>query len=382
METHKGLLASLRQSLSKSSVGSLLASYRASIQKDVQETFGEPIDDVEDGSYSLIHNAHDSSASSCRARPVSMAGVKQTVVKIATRGRARASSLASSSISAFSRISSADEPAMARVSSADPPSREDGTPPLTPESTFSSLGDSPQTQYPALYGGFEPTPPSFTDDVDELYRRSRPEVRRGKRPQYIQSFTNVPLRRFDQSSRPITPSSNISTPLALDDNVEEWLGLEYALEVSKADFQPQPIEVDCGEGEYSKSRESWAAIHYGSLDPGIEEWAFQQWQRWHDQLEEQDARRRAQRTMDFLTVSTHRSWLYLQERKLRDWINLTKQFSVDDAEQMELLDSAEKQLTHIEEYLQAEYDTVMDRHDKASLLKRSCSLSCIYDPER
>ncbi len=68
----------------------------------------------------------------------------------------------------------------------------------------------------------------------------------------LQSFTNAHWRSFSQSSVSITPASNVGTPLASDNNSEEWLGLDYALEVSKADFQPQKIEDDCAEGEYSK----------------------------------------------------------------------------------------------------------------------------------
>lgn len=143
----------------------------------------------------------------------------------------------------------------------------------------------------------------------------------------------------NQHSRSATPSSNVGTPLSSADNAEEWVGLEYALEVSKADAHPPRVEENrVAEGEYSKvcggslvsrltahastaqSRESWIALHQDYFDPDIEEWAFHQWQRWHSHLEREDARRRAQRTTDYLTISTHRSWLYLQERKLRDWI--------------------------------------------------------------
>ncbi|TFK92940.1 hypothetical protein K466DRAFT_581391, partial [Polyporus arcularius HHB13444] len=169
-EAHAGLLSSLRQSLSKSSVGSLLASYRVSIQKDLQETFGGSVQNVQERPPPLVQEIHDEPHAdnlpmlSRRVRPISMAEVKHTVAKIATRGRARASSLAGSSMSAFSRIS-ADEPATELVKSARRQSdaSESGTPPLTPDSTFSSLADSPQTQYPTLYGGFEPTPPSSND---------------------------------------------------------------------------------------------------------------------------------------------------------------------------------------------------------------------------
>ncbi len=191
-EAHAGLLSSLRQSLSKSSVGSLLASYRVSIQKDLQETFGGSVQNAQDRPSPLVQEVHDEPHAdnlpmlSRRVRPISMAEVKHTVAKIATRGRARASSLAGSSMSAFSRIS-ADEPATDLVKSARRQSdaSESGTPPLTPDSTFSSLADSPQTQYPALYGGFEPTPPSSNDEVDQCYKLSRQEIRRGKRPQRI-----------------------------------------------------------------------------------------------------------------------------------------------------------------------------------------------------
>ena len=186
------MLASLRQSLAKSSVGSLLATYRAAIQKDIQETFGGTVQDVKDGSCFEMVDTQDmlnsqaelSRPSLRRTRPVSVAGVKQTVAKIATRGRARASSWADSSKSVFSRILT-DESVTTTVSSAAQRSCVDSTPPLTPDSTSSTFANSPQTPYPTVCDGFEPTLKSSTDDFDECYKTSRKEVRRGKRPERI-----------------------------------------------------------------------------------------------------------------------------------------------------------------------------------------------------
>ena len=62
-----------------------------------------------------------------------------------------------------------------------------------------------------------------------------------------------------------------------------------------------------------QSRESWDAIHQGSVPSHVEDANFCEWQKWHHYLEKNEVKRRRKRTMDFLQESNRSADLYLDE---------------------------------------------------------------------
>ena len=62
-----------------------------------------------------------------------------------------------------------------------------------------------------------------------------------------------------------------------------------------------------------QSRESWAAIHQGTVPLLSEDANFLDWQRWHRSLEKIELRRRRKRTIDFIEESEHLAGLYVDE---------------------------------------------------------------------
>ncbi|THH11272.1 hypothetical protein EW145_g748 [Phellinidium pouzarii] len=78
------------------------------------------------------------------------------------------------------------------------------------------------------------------------------------------------------------------------------------------------------------SRESWAAIHRGTIPPNYEDVNFQEWQRWHHNLERLELRRRRKRTIDFIEESERLSNLYLDEAYARRAILIHSDILTDD----------------------------------------------------
>ena len=67
-----------------------------------------------------------------------------------------------------------------------------------------------------------------------------------------------------------------------------------------------------------QSRESWAALHAGTMHPIVEEEEYARWVNWHRYLDQQDERRRHKKGYAFKAHSRELSLLYLEEFRLRD----------------------------------------------------------------
>lgn len=124
-------------------------------------------------------------------------------------------------------------------------------------------------------------------------------------------------------------------PAALDDS-REWYGLEYTLELSCRERRASECIDSCSAGEHSKvcritsdhivthgftqSRQSWAVMHLGTVDPYHEEEAYRCWRKWHRYLDHQEERRKHRKAFDFLKQSEEMSWCYMNEMKIRDYL--------------------------------------------------------------
>ena len=130
----------------------------------------------------------------------------------------------------------------------------------------------------------------------------------------------------------------IATLAPVLDDPEEWYGLEYTLELSSRERQPSDTQSFSSGGEHSKvylfvvsllvssdsltifrqSRESWAAIHRGTVHPFLEDEDYYQWKNWHRLLDKQDERRKHKKGFAFRTHSKELSYLFVDEMRTRD----------------------------------------------------------------
>ncbi|KAG6856363.1 hypothetical protein H0H87_005273 [Tephrocybe sp. NHM501043] len=167
-----------------------------------------------------------------------------------------------------------------------------GTPPLTPDS----------------YEFVDISVPGDYDHDEIEWTRIDSEIREGKKPD--RSFEDIPLHDL-----PTTEISRNRVPAAEYDDKDEWYGLEYTLEVSCRERLPSDTK---SAGEHSKSRESWAAIHQGTMHPFFEDEDYYQWKNWHRYLDRQDERKKHQRGFEFKARSKNLAWVYVDEIHTRD----------------------------------------------------------------
>ncbi|GLB33288.1 hypothetical protein LshimejAT787_0101720 [Lyophyllum shimeji] len=193
-----------------------------------------------------------------------------------------------------------------------------GTPPLTPDS-FEDV---------ALPSPLVPRDLDDQDNQEEYddveYDRAHShslEIKEGKKPERPSADCDDILN--DDSPKSASTSISISRDIdskpqngpsvAVNDDHDEWYGLEYILELSCRERLPSDTK---SAGEHSRSRESWAAIHQGRIQPFLED--YYQWKNWHRYLDRRDQRRKHQRGWEFKARSRDLAWLYADEMKTRD----------------------------------------------------------------
>ncbi|KAL1687241.1 hypothetical protein GGG16DRAFT_117151 [Schizophyllum commune] len=252
--------------------------------------------------------------------------------------------------------------APAHATSASSGSDLDLTPPLTPDiannesysfdslrsSAHSGLGDSYDDNSPPLHS---------------------PEVREGKKPE------RRPYEEpsADDFSGTLDFSAAASTPAVADDS-EEWVGLEYSIELSTRERHISDNLSHASAGEHSKSRESWAALHAGTMHPIVEEEEYARWVNWHRYLDQQEERRRHKKGYEFKARSREMALLYLEEFRLRDVMYRMKPQGV-------LKDKLEKRIALVAELRPDPY-TPAQKHTDSWYLKRSRTISCLAELHR
>ncbi|KLO15736.1 hypothetical protein SCHPADRAFT_938441 [Schizopora paradoxa] len=213
------------------------------------------------------------------------------------------------------------------------PSLLDESPPVTPDD-FNTL-DSPE---------------SGSDSFDRNKGKNKAQVRK--------PFEEV------LDDEPEIPMSSI---ISGAEN-EEWWGIEIALQASRNERRGSVASTESA-GEHSKveSRESWAAINKGRGGRGLDEAKFEEWRKWHQQLEKIDDERKAKRrrTIDFMQESDRLARLFVDELLSE---------SLSDEEVYDALLWTE--------YISEKYPDPFipaEKHGLAWTLKRHRSISCLHD---
>ncbi|KAF8211612.1 hypothetical protein K438DRAFT_1807604 [Mycena galopus ATCC 62051] len=217
----------------------------------------------------------------------------------------------------------------------------DDTPPLTPESLTADIALlSPDSQnielgYQYAYDYNEQAGErdnGYMDDMqvaapDEQYdaflRPHSMEIKEGKKPARPIDY-DVLLADISDAPADANPplasgdlNVNVDGNLLSEDDKDEWFGLEYTLELSTRERRASETH-SFSAGEHSKSRESWAAIHQGTVHPFFEDEEYYQWKNWHRYLERQDEKRRHRRGRAFRAQSKELAYFYVDEVHARD----------------------------------------------------------------
>ncbi|RDB15664.1 hypothetical protein Hypma_003987 [Hypsizygus marmoreus] len=254
------------------------------------------------------------------------------------------------------------------------------TPPLTPD-TF----DDYALHSPALSNNCEhiaqwnnnstnqPLNYHDQDDADDESQYSRShthslEIKEGKKPErpvcYDALIDDIPRR-------PNTATMDPNQSAGVLDDRDEWYGLEYTLELSCRDRLPSDTK-SFSAGEHSKSRESWAAIHQGTIHPFFEDEDYYQWKNWHKYLDRQDERRKHKRGFEFKSRSKDLAWFYADEMRTRDVMYWQKE--VYGVVARDLKD----RLVMLTEYRSDPYSPAK-KHNLGWYLKRSRSVACLRE---
>ncbi|KAJ7163810.1 hypothetical protein C8R43DRAFT_1168403 [Mycena crocata] len=266
----------------------------------------------------------------------------------------------------------------------------DETPPLTPESLVADLALlSPASQNVELGFGYqydynEPHVEGgdhymrMDDELDVQYGYVRPhsmEIKEGKKPARPINFDAL---LADISNDTDTPEVLLENELLAHasgntdiDDQDEWYGLEYTLELSNRERRASETHSLSG-GEHSKSRESWAAIHQGTVHPFFEREEYFEWQKWHRYLDRQDEKRKHRRGRAFKAHAKELAWCYADEMHMRDLMSW----------QMEVYGYVEKEVFERFRMLEAHRPDPYcppQKHDIGWYLKRSRSVACIRE---
>ncbi|KAG6810463.1 hypothetical protein H0H92_011752 [Tricholoma furcatifolium] len=140
------------------------------------------------------------------------------------------------------------------------------------------------------------------------------EIREGKKPDRgFQSYEFQDERPGDCDSKnePLTREA-----LGVYNDQDEWYGLEYTMELSCRERHPSDGTKSAG--EHSKSRESWAAIHQGTVHPYFEDEDYYEWKNWHRFLDRLDEHKKHKRGLEFKARSKDLAWQYVEEMHARD----------------------------------------------------------------
>ncbi|KAH7930061.1 hypothetical protein BV22DRAFT_86740 [Leucogyrophana mollusca] len=207
-----------------------------------------------------------------------------------------------------------------------PSLESDLTPPLTPDSSngilnsFSSSSNITSDFRPALrrtVATVPGLPSSYAEDNSGLQSQYSKEIKEGKKPERPICYDSL-----IEDITGVSVTSNAGVNLG-DDTGDEWYGLEYTIEISRRDRRPSDNYVPSA-GEYSKSRESWALIHQGTVDPCFEDQEYSRWKRWHRYLEKED-RVKMKIAHAFSACADDLAWIFVEEVKARRWMRWQKE---------------------------------------------------------
>ncbi|KAJ7727948.1 hypothetical protein B0H16DRAFT_1331305 [Mycena metata] len=210
------------------------------------------------------------------------------------------------------------------------------------------------------------------DEPDEQYAYTRPhsmEIKEGKKPErpivHISSDADGP-----DSALLTTGDVNADGSVIIEDDKDEWYGLEYTLELSTRERRASETHSFSG-GEHSKSRESWAAIHQGTVHPFFEDEEYYQWKNWHRYLDHQDEKRKHRRGRAFKMNAKELAWFYADEMHTRDFMSWQAVYGAVSKDVFE-------RLAILEAHRPDPYYPPM-KHDMGWYLKRSRSVASLRE---
>ncbi|KAJ7477216.1 hypothetical protein B0H11DRAFT_1296087 [Mycena galericulata] len=217
------------------------------------------------------------------------------------------------------------------------------------------------------------------DDSDAQYATVRPhslEIKEGKKPERPIDFETLLADISGDADSPealILSSGDLdaNAPVISKEDKDEWYGLEYTLELSTRERRASETHSSTA-GEHSKSRESWAAIHQGTIHPFFEDEEYYQWKNWHRYLERQDEKRKHRRGRAFKAHAKELAWFYADEMHTRDAMSW----------QMEVYGQAEKGVFERLQLLEAHRPDPYhppQKHNLGWYLKRSRSVASLRE---
>ncbi|KAI0080662.1 hypothetical protein K474DRAFT_153145 [Panus rudis PR-1116 ss-1] len=322
------LVTCLRDALSKAPIGSKLFSSQSHSVLDAQDVLNPVISDYDN----FTSEKADVADSGWRRNSsnFSLSDVKRCIKTIAggtLRTRSRSSSCASLSPTTSPKpvFQAFIKRPRAHTVSFVQPSVSESTPPLTPDSLMSPSGsfNSGEIRSDIMDCAFRQVGPTFDQDDDKPRNRQDSErIKNEKRPEHPICLTVLPNSPAG-SPAPETPEQPYTND-AGDDS--EWFGLEYTLELSRMEDYTSPSESF---GEYSKSPQSWIAMHRGWIHPNYEVTEYEQWRKWHRTLENLEERRRIERTFSFLRYSKRQAEVYVRAMRLQGRSNALRQTGLD-----------------------------------------------------
>ncbi|KAG5634688.1 hypothetical protein H0H81_001093 [Sphagnurus paluster] len=188
------------------------------------------------------------------------------------------------------------------------------TPPLTPDSF-----NDPANLSPILTIESDKYENEEQEDEENRLASHLLEIKEGKKPArsicYDTLIEDAPGHSPSNSFQIENDTQETHPAIAAFDDRDEWYGLEYTLELSCRQRLPSDTK---SAGEHSRSRESWAAIHQGSIHPFFEDEEYYHWKNWHRHLDRQDERRKHRRGWAFKAHSKELAWFYVDEMRTRD----------------------------------------------------------------
>ncbi|THH33572.1 hypothetical protein EUX98_g512 [Antrodiella citrinella] len=382
------LISYIRSTIAKSPIGSLFSLHADVLQHALAErsnAFKHTIDlanTLQTTDWTVAQNSQEPAAESNVTTPRRLSHnnpfteVKQTLTKLKNRKRSGSMSsvvsvpsLPQSSSNLFqTRIRANTISTTTILSTSSLQSSSDDTPPLTPESLSSqpssvlssiSVGPLINQALACIQGG----------DARPRTRQESEDIREGKKPERPICY-DVLIADISNDNLPQYRNTAETSPA---DNLEEWFGLDYTLEMSRNERQM----LECSnhdDGEFSKSHKSWAAIHGGFVNPAHGYADFCRWKRWHRALDRQSEKRRIQRTFDFLNHSKEMSEIYVDEVTLRRWFEWSKLEHGDGP----YLNDLKAELSALSRYRPDPYYPPVKRN-LAWALCRSRSSSCLRE---
>ncbi|KAG5341009.1 hypothetical protein C0989_012213 [Termitomyces sp. Mn162] len=255
-----------------------------------------------------------------------------------------------------------------------------GTPPLTPDS-FEDIS----LPSPVVPGDYDDNLKYQYDDEESAIEWSRSslyssDIKEGKKPDrvrqapsFFSSWLTFAIKSSDalndNTENYCSEKSEPSPPVVVYDDRDEWYGLEYTLELSCRERLPSDTT---SAGEHSKSRESWAAIHRGTIHPFLEDEDYYKWKNWHRYLDRQDERKKHRRGLEFKACSKDLACLYVDEMHIRDLLYWQKEVYGVVAKEVK------ERLNVLAQHRPDPYSP-RKKHNLGWYLKRSLSVACLRE---